>query len=117
MTEPMATDLTIVEAKSRFSEFVARAAAGERFLIHRRSRALAVLISTAELEKLERVAELGNYLALALGQDPAVLEAIAAGTTHPIMAAYGLWAQEDDVADLASAIARNQPPTLPFEHT
>ena len=35
------TDLNVVEAKSRFSEVLGRAAAGERFVIHRRSRPLA----------------------------------------------------------------------------
>jgi prevent-host-death family protein len=102
------TDLNIVEAKSRFSEFVARAAAGERFVIHRRSRPLAVLISPAEFARLQRTAELGNHLAQALGQDPALLEAIAEGSVHPIMAAYGLWQAEENLDDLAGEIERNR---------
>lgn len=102
------TDLNIVEAKSRFSEVLGRAAAGERFVIHRRSRPLAVLISPTEWERLQRTAELGSYLAQALGQDPAILAAIADGEAHPIMAAYGLWQAEDDLADLSDGTMRNR---------
>ena len=102
------TDLNIVEAKSRFSEVLGRAAAGERFVIHRRSRPLAVLISSAEWERLQRTAELGSHLAQALGQDPAILAAIAEGTLHPIMAAYGLWRDAEDLADLAEEIEHNR---------
>ena len=107
------TDLNIVEAKSRFSEVVGRAAAGERFVIHRRRRPLAVLISPAEWERLQRTAELGNHLAQALGQDPAILAAIAEGTVHPIMAAFGLWRNEDDLADLASEVEHSRAGQLP----
>jgi prevent-host-death family protein len=102
------TDLNIVEAKSRFSEVLARAAAGERFVIHRRSRPLAVLVSSAEWERMARTAALGQHLAQALGQTPEILDEIAAGTTHPIMAAFGLWQNEEDLADLASEIERNR---------
>lgn len=102
------TDLNIVEAKSRFSEVVGRAAAGERFVIHRRSRPLAVLISPVEWERLQRTAELGSHLAQALGQDPAILAAIAEGTAHPIMAAFGLWRDEDDLANLADEVEHSR---------
>lgn len=102
------TDLNIVEAKSRFSEFLGRAAAGERFVIHRRSRPLAVLISPAEWERLQRTAELGSHLAQVLGQDPAILATIADGEMHPIMAAFGLWRAEEDLADLSDEIVRNR---------
>ena len=39
----------------RFSEVLGRAAAGEHFVIHRRSRPLAVLISPVEWEQLQRL--------------------------------------------------------------
>ena len=80
------TDLNVVEAKSRFSEVLARAAAGEQFVIHRRSRPLAVLVSSAEWERLQRTAALGSHLAQALGQDPALLAAVADGTV-----VYAAW--------------------------
>lgn len=102
------TDLNVVEAKSRFSEVLARAAAGEQFVIHRRSRPLAVLISPGEWERLQRTAEMGQMLAQALGQDSAILDAVAAGTAHPIMAAFGLWQEEEDLADLAADVADNR---------
>jgi prevent-host-death family protein len=102
------TDLNIVESKSRFSEIVARAAAGEHFVIHRRSLPVAVLISSGEWDRLQRSAELGQRLAQALGQDSDILDAVAAGTAHPIMAAFGLWQEEDDLAGPAADIARNR---------
>jgi prevent-host-death family protein len=102
------TDLNIVEAKSRFSEVLARAAAGERFVIHRRSRPLAVLVSPAEWERLQRTAELGSHLAQALGQDPAILAAVAEGAMHPIMAAFGLWREETELDGLGDEIAANR---------
>jgi prevent-host-death family protein len=102
------TDLNVVEAKSRFSELLGRTAAGERFVIHRRSRPLAVLISPAEWERLQRTAELGSHLAQALGQDPAILAAVAEGALHPIMAAFGLWRDEDDLVDLADDVERSR---------
>jgi prevent-host-death family protein len=102
------TDINVVEAKSRFSEVLARAAAGERFVIHRRSRPLAVLVSSAEWEKLQRTAALGHHLAQSLGQDPHILAAIAEGKMHPIMAAFGLWQEEEELADLSIEIAENR---------
>ncbi len=102
------TNLNIVEAKSRFSEVIGRAAAGEHFVIHRRSRPLAVLISADEWERLQRSAELGSHLAQALGQDPALLAAVAEGTVHPIMSAFGLWQDEEELASLAGEIERNR---------
>jgi prevent-host-death family protein len=107
------TDLNVVEAKSRFSEVLARAAGGERFVIRRRSRPLAVLVSAGEWERLQRTAELGQHLAQALGQDPELLGAIAAGEAHPLMAAFGLWQHEEELAGLSDEVARNrmaQPP-------
>lgn len=66
------------------------------------------MISPAEWERLQRTAQLGSHLAQALGQDPAILAAVAEGTLHPIMAAFGLWRDEEDLADLAGEIERNR---------
>jgi hypothetical protein len=46
--------------------------------------------------------------AAALGQNAEVLEAIAAGKVHPVMAAFGLWAGEEELQGLADEIAANR---------
>jgi len=105
--------LSIAEVKKRFSELVSRASAGERFLICRRDQPLAVLISAAELSRLERSAHLAHRLALALGQDSVLLAQIEAGEVHPAMAAFGLWRDEADLETLIDDIETNrrrQPP-------
>jgi prevent-host-death family protein len=110
--------LTIGEAKSRLSELVSRASAGERFLIRRRSRPVAVVLGPQELERLERSASAVRRLAEALGQDPEILERIDEGKIHPAMAAFGLW-RDDEAARLAeelqaarSRTGRRSPPSL-----
>jgi prevent-host-death family protein len=103
----MAT-ISVGDAKSRFSELISRASAGERFVIQRRERPVAALISSAELERLERTSKMALQLARALGQRDAVLRHIEEGKAHPIMAASGLWADEEDLADLAERIAQNR---------
>jgi prevent-host-death family protein len=110
--------LTIGEAKSRLSEVVSRASAGERFLIRRRSRPVAVVLSPQELERLERSASAIGRLAEALGQDPEVLGRIDRGELHPAMAAFGLW-REEEADDLETQIraarkrkGRRSPPAL-----
>jgi prevent-host-death family protein len=97
--------INVAEAKSRFSELISRAASGERFIIQRRERPMAALIGAAELNRLERASGAARRLALALGQDKAVLEKVERGELHPVMAAFGLWRNEDDLADLAEEIA------------
>ena len=97
--------INVAEAKSRFSELISRAATGERFIIQRRERPLAALIGTTELERLERTSRAARRLALALGQGEAILEKIERRELHPTMAAFGLWQDEDDLADLADEIA------------
>jgi len=92
------------EAESRFSELISRSSAGERFIIRRRGRAVAVLISPEELERLERASQAVRCLALALGQDKELLERIDRREAHPAMAAFGLWRDETDMADLAELI-------------
>jgi prevent-host-death family protein len=107
--------INVAEAKSRFSELISRAATGERFIIHRRERPVAALIGTTELERLERTSRAARRLALALGQSEVILEKIERRELHPVMAAYGLWRDESDLADLANEIVaeRIKPPTRP----
>ncbi len=96
--------INVSEAKSRFSELISRASAGERFLIQRRERGVAVLINPAELERLERSARAARRLAFALGQDGAILEQVKRRKLHPAMAAYGLWRDDPDLLSLADDI-------------
>lgn len=110
--------LTIGEAKSRLSELVSRASAGERFLIRRRSRPVAIVMSPQELERLERSASAIRRLAETLGQDPALLDRIDEGRSHPAMAAFGLW-REDEAEGIEEEIraarrrrSRRSPPEL-----
>jgi prevent-host-death family protein len=104
----MMDSLSIGEVKSRFSELVSRVSSGERFIIRRREKPLAVLIGTTELERLERTAQLGQKLAFALGQDADLLEQIEAGEVHRTMAAFGLWQDELDLVSLADEIEANR---------
>jgi len=100
--------INVAEAKSRFSELISRAATGERFLIQRRERPVAALIGTAELERLERTSRAARRLALALGQDEAILEKVEQRELHPAMAAFGLWLEEPELADLAEEIVTDR---------
>jgi prevent-host-death family protein len=107
--------INIVEAKSRFSELISRAASGERFIIRRRERPVAALIGTTELERLERTYHAARRLAIALGQEEAILDKIERRELHPAMAAYGLWRDDPNLADLADEIiaGRPKPPARP----
>jgi prevent-host-death family protein len=107
--------INVAEAKSRFSELISRAAAGERFIIQRRERPVAALNGTTELERLERTSRAARRLALALGQGEAILAKIERCELHPAMAAFGLWRDETDLTDLADEIAaeRLNPPERP----
>jgi prevent-host-death family protein len=100
--------INITEAKSRFSELISRAAAGERFLIRRRQRPMAVLISSTELECLQRTSRAAQRLALALEQDAELLQQVEAKEIHPAMAAFGLWRDEADLEALAREIFANR---------
>jgi prevent-host-death family protein len=88
--------VSISEVKSRLSDYLSRAAAGERFLIERRERPLAALISFSELERLERSALAARRLARALGQRAELLDRVEQGELHPAMAAFALWRDDDD---------------------
>jgi len=98
---------SVNEAKSRFSELLSRAAAGERFIIERREHPVAVLISPDELDRLERAHEASRRLAIALGQDIELLGAIERGEVHPAMAGFGLW-QGDELDAIEAEIYANR---------
>lgn len=101
-------NINISDAKSHFSEFLSRAANGERFVILRRERPLAAIIGAGELARLERSAEIARRLAQTLGQSKDLLNSIEASETHPAMAAYGLWQAENDLADLPEIVKKNR---------
>ena len=107
--------ISISEAKSRFSEYLSRAASGERFVILRRQRPLAAIIGAGELARLERSAEITRRLAHSLGQSKKILDNIEEGKTHPAMAAFGLWKEEADLTGLEEVIKKNRqrPPSRP----
>ena len=64
----MADILGVGEAKKRFSELMSRVAyKRERFLVERRGRPMAVLVSTEDLERLEREPVAPKGLLAALG--------------------------------------------------
>ncbi len=100
--------VSVGEAKGRFSELISRAAAGERFLIRRRERPVAVLISVTELERLERRSRTASRLALSLGQSAELMKQIEAEEIHPAMAAFGLWRDEPELATLEGEIYDNR---------
>jgi antitoxin (DNA-binding transcriptional repressor) of toxin-antitoxin stability system len=100
--------ISVVEARSRFSELLSRAAAGERFLIQRRERTVAVLLSHQELSRLEQAAQMAHHLARSLGQDEVLLEQVENQSLHPAMAAFGLWRDEAQFDNLAAEIIRER---------
>jgi prevent-host-death family protein len=101
-------DVSVGEAKSRFSELISRATAGERFMIRRRNRPVAILIGSDDLERLERMSQLAYRMAQVLGQDETLLKQVEGQEAHPAMAAYGLWRDEPDLATLADEIEANR---------
>jgi hypothetical protein len=51
---------------------------------------------------------MAHRLALALGQDAALLRQVEAEEVHPAMAAYGLWRDEPELSALVDEIAANR---------
>ena len=90
----------ISELKRHFSAYLSRVARGERFVIVQHARPFAAIISAGELKRLDRATELTHRLAQKLGQSAALLARIEKGEVHPAMTAFGLWKDEDDLADL-----------------
>ena len=63
-----------------------------------------MLISPGDLEHLEHAARSARRLALALGQDAALMAQIERREAHPAMAGFGLWSAEDDLEGLVEEI-------------
>lgn len=96
--------INVAEAKSRFSELISRAAAGERFVIQRRERSVAALVNLDYLEQLERSAQAARRLALALGQDIDLIEQIESSQVHPAMVGFGLWGEDASLENLTDEL-------------
>jgi len=88
----VSTDTSAV--KARLSEFIGRVAYGrERLLVLRRGKPVAALVSVEDLRRLEAL-EAGGATGEP-GREPA---------THPIMAAFGGWADRNDLDELVEEI-------------
>ena len=102
------TQVSVAQARNHLDELLARVAAGERIVIRRRDRPVAVLMNAAELKRLEQLSRAARQSALALGQRPSLLKQIEAGKLHPAMAAFGLWRDENTLDNLAEEIYANR---------
>jgi len=75
------------QVKAQFSEFIGRVTFGrERVLVLRRGKPVAALVTVEDLRRLEVT-------------DAADRESLDASSLHPIMRAYGGWAESDDLGD------------------
>ena len=75
------------QMKAQLSEFIGRVAFGhERLLVLRRGKPVAALVTVEDLRRLEVA-------------DAAARESQTTSLMHPIMRAYGGWAESDDLGD------------------
>lgn len=100
--------MSVGDAKSRFSEMISRAAAGERFVIERREKPVAVLISIEELERLEGRINRAVEVAKSYGQSDEIIRQVREGKAHPITAFYGLWADQPEWDEITKTIYKNR---------
>jgi prevent-host-death family protein len=100
--------VTINRAKQDLDDLVRRAASGERIIIQQAGYPAAVLISAAELQRLEQPKISTIEAARSLGQDEDLLQRIQDGKLHPAMAAFGLWKDDRDFDDLEEQIYANR---------
>jgi prevent-host-death family protein len=85
--------------KARLSEFIGRVAYGrERLLVLRRGKPIAALVSVEDLRRLEALDSAAVAGASWHG------DAARASTVHPIMRAFGGWAERDDLDELVEEI-------------
>jgi prevent-host-death family protein len=85
--------------KAHLSEFIGRVAYGrERLLILRRGKPVAALVSVEDLRRLEALDS------TPAGRAPAAGDAAVRSGVHPIMRAFGGWADRDDLDELVEKI-------------
>ena len=95
----MAVSTDTSHLKARLSEFIGRVAYGrERLLVLRRGKPVAALVSVEDLRRLEA-------LDSSAADRPPSNRDVAGGTgAHPIMRAFGGWADRDDLDELVEEI-------------
>ncbi len=101
-------DISVGDAKSRFSEMISRVASGERFVIRRRNKPVAALISTADLEKLDDRQKIAADVARHLGKKASIVRALETGQLHPLVAFYGAWADQPEWDNIVTDIYKNR---------
>jgi prevent-host-death family protein len=95
----MAVSTGTSNVKARLSEFIGRVAYGrERLLVLRRGKPVAALVSVEDLRRLEAMDSTAS------GGAPSNREAAALPAAHPIMRAFGGWADRDDLDELVEEI-------------
>ncbi len=88
----MAVSTDTSHVKARLSEFIGRVAYGrERLLVLRRGKPIAALVSVEDLRRLEAL----DSAAAAREMKP---------SAHPIMRAFGGWANREDLDELVEEI-------------
>lgn len=91
----MPTAFNTAEIKARLSELINQVSLrSERLIVLRRGKPVAALVSIEDLHRLEAL------------DTVAVDESTQ--TTHPVMRAYGGWADRDDLDDLLTELYANR---------
>jgi prevent-host-death family protein len=95
----MAVSADTSHVKARLSEFIGRVAYGrERLLVLRHGKPVAALVSVEDLRLLEALDS------TATGRVPSAGHAAGEPGAHPIMRAFGGWADRDDLDELVEDI-------------
>ena len=95
----MAVSCDTSHVKAHLSEFIGRVAYGrERLLVLRRGKPVAALVSVEDLRRLEALDSTPAERAPSNG------DVWGRAGAHPIMRAFGGWADRDDLDDLVEEI-------------
>jgi prevent-host-death family protein len=95
----MAVSTDTSRVKARLSEFIGRVAYGrERLLVLRRGKPIAALVSVEDLRVLEALDSTASVEA------SSHRDTVPEPAAHPIMRAFGGWADRDDLDDLLDEI-------------
>jgi prevent-host-death family protein len=97
----MAASFSTADIKARLSELIGRVThTHERLIVLRRGKPVAAIVSIEDLRRLESL-----DAAQAKGDD-----------IHPIMRAYGGWADRDDLDELIAEIYANRETAIGRQH-
>jgi len=106
----MAVSTDTSHVKARLSEFIGRVAYGrERLLVLRRGKPVAALVSVEDLRRLEALDSAATAGASSQG------DAARGPAAHPIMRAFGGWADRDDLDELLAEIYADRLTTIDRE--